>query len=170
MRGAVTAESAQLTDFYVALAQVSFTMLGLWWVVVQVRRDDWLPSHDHRRMAYAISLHFALPGIMSLVSIIDPSTPALWRLAFAAAAGIGAAGLLAAHGSWRRALQHSRLRDLAYWTGLALYLLVALVAAVAEIVKAAGVPPRPLEALLLSLLVFLGFNVAWISFMSRRSV
>jgi hypothetical protein len=69
-----------LTDFYVAFATVCFTLLGLWIIVVQTRHAEWRHSALHRRRAYGIALHFSLPGLMSLLSLIDPASTTLWRI------------------------------------------------------------------------------------------
>ena len=58
-----------LSDFYGAFAPLTFTVFGLWLVVVQTRHADWARSPVHRRRAYAVSLHFAIPGLMSLLSL-----------------------------------------------------------------------------------------------------
>src|SRR6266511_1724971 len=111
-----------LTDFYVACATVCFTLLGLWIIVVQTRHADWRRLSVYRRRAYGIALHFSLPGLMGLVSLIDPASTDLWRISFAIAAGL-------------------------------------------------GISPRPLrvEATLLSVLVFLGVNVAWLLLFDETS-
>jgi hypothetical protein len=69
-----------LTDFYVAFATVCFTLLGLWIIVVQTRHAEWRHSGIHRRRAYGVALHFSLLGLMSLLSLIDPASTALWRV------------------------------------------------------------------------------------------
>ena len=81
-----------LTDFYVALATVCFTLLGLWIIVVQTRHGEWRQSVVHRRRAYGVALHFSLPGLMSLLSLVDPASTALWRISFAI---VAAGGVLA---------------------------------------------------------------------------
>jgi hypothetical protein len=68
-----------LTDFYVAFATVCFTLLGLWIIVVQTRHGEWRQSAVHRRRAYGVALHFSLPGLMSLLSLVDPASTTLWR-------------------------------------------------------------------------------------------
>lgn len=57
--------------FYTTVGAISFTLLGLWWVVV-MGREAWQINLARRRMAYAISLHFALPGAMSILSLVAP--------------------------------------------------------------------------------------------------
>ena len=88
-----------LKDFYLAFASVCFTLLGLWIIVVQTRHAEWRRSAIHRRRAYGVSLHFALPGLMSLLSLVDPASTDLWRVAFAIVAAGGAAALVAVRGS-----------------------------------------------------------------------
>jgi hypothetical protein len=62
---------------------VCFTLLGLWIIVVQTRHGEWRHSAIHRRRAYGVALHFSLPGLMSLLSLVDPASTALWRICFA---------------------------------------------------------------------------------------
>ena len=79
-----------LTDFYGSSASISFTILALWFVVAQTRYADWMASPEHRRRASAVSLHFALPGLMSLLSLADPQNAGLWRVTFTLAGALGA--------------------------------------------------------------------------------
>jgi hypothetical protein len=148
-----------LTDFYVAFATVCFTLLGLWIIVVQTRHAEWRQAAVHRRRAYGIALHFSLPGLMSLLSLVDPASTALWRIAFAIVAGGGVIALALVRGpapTW--------LGAAAYLAAVVLYVLIALVAAAPSVVADLGVTARPLrvEAVLLTIVVFLGVNVAWL--------
>jgi hypothetical protein len=77
-----------LTDFYVAFATVCFTLLGLWIIVVQTRHGEWRQSPVHRRRAYGVALHFSLPRLMSLLSLVDPASTALWGISFALVATV----------------------------------------------------------------------------------
>src|SRR5438045_4339717 len=79
-----------LNDFYAAFAPLSFTVYGLWLIVVQTRHSDWRHSPAHRRRAYAVSLHFALPGLMSLLALVDPTNGDVWRFSFALSGAAGA--------------------------------------------------------------------------------
>ncbi len=72
----------------------------------------------HRRRSYGVALHFALPGVMSLLALVDPQDSAFWRVSFA---------IVALGGAFRGGLAVLRT-----------------------------------EAILLTILVFLGFNVAWL--------
>ncbi len=155
-----------LTDFYVAFATVCFTLLGLWIIVVQTRHADWRRLSVYRRRAYGIALHFSLPGLMGLVSLIDPASTDLWRISFAIAAGGGAIVLVLVRGpapTW--------LGMASYVAAILLYILIAVVAIAPSIVADLGISARPLrvEATLLSVLVFLGVNVAWLLLFDETS-
>jgi hypothetical protein len=148
-----------LTDFYIAFGTVCFTLLGLWLVVVQTRHGEWRGVAAHRRRAYGVALHFSLPGLMSLLSLIDPASTVLWRVSFAVVAASGAVVLVLVRGSlpgW--------LGRVAYLAAVVMYALIAVVAAVPAVVADVGMSVRPLrvEALLLTILVFVGVNVAWL--------
>ena len=148
-----------LNQFYGAFAPLSFTVYGLWLIVVQTRHSEWRRSPDHRRRAYAVSLHFALPGLMSLLALVDPTNTTVWRVSFAASAAAGA--LILGY------LQFSPiptprgvLWQVESTTSIVLYVLIFLVAVAPGTARELGAPLR-VEAVLLSLIVFLGINVAW---------
>jgi len=148
-----------LNQFYAAFAPLSFTVYGLWLIVVQTRHADWRRSPAHRRRAYAVSLHFAIPGLMSLLALVDPANNTVWRVSFALSAAGGA--LILGY------LQFSpiptpqgRLYQIESTTTIVLYLLVLIVAISPGMALHVGAPIR-VEAVLLSLIVFLGINVAW---------
>jgi hypothetical protein len=147
-----------LTDFYAAFATVCFTLLGLWIIVVQTRHAEWRRTAIHRRRAYGVALHFSLPGLMSLLSLVDPASTDLWRISFAIVAGGGAVVLAIVRGP-----APTGLGAAAYLAAVVLYVLIAVVAAVPGLADF-GVLARPLgvEAVLLTILVFLGVNVAWL--------
>jgi hypothetical protein len=155
-----------LTDFYVAFATVCFTLLGLWIIVVQTRHADWRRRSVHRRRAYGVALHFSLPGVMGLLSLIDPASTALWRISFAIAAAGGAIVLVLVRGpapTW--------LGMASYAAAVLLYALIAVVAIAPSVVADLGISARPLrvEAVLLTILVFLGVNVAWLLLFDETS-
>ena len=155
-----------LTDFYIAFATVCFTLLGLWIIVVQTRHADWRRLPIHRRRAYGVALHFSLPGLMGLIALIDPDSTQLWRIAFAIAAAGGAVVLVLVRGpapTW--------LGMASYVTAVLLYVLIAIVAIAPGIIADLGVSARPVrvEAVLLTVLVFLGANVAWLLLFDETS-
>ena len=64
-----------LTDFYVAISTVCFTLLGLWIIVVQTRHGEWRHSAVHRRRAYAVALHFSAVRPTRLTLSCFPPVP-----------------------------------------------------------------------------------------------
>jgi hypothetical protein len=152
-----------VNTFYSVLAGLSFTLLGLWWVACQSRMS-WLIDRVGRGMAYVVSLHFALPGAMSLLSMVAPDVPLLWRITFATAgiAGLIGSGLVAA--TMRRRASDVGLAVLLQWVAMPIYGIVALVAISPTIVGGLGLGLTPLqvEAISLVVLVLLGTQSAWL--------
>ncbi len=79
------------TTFYEALAGVSFTLLGLWFTVLQLAHGDWRTDPRRHRASLHIALHFFLPGMASLASMLAAGTinGLIWRATFLAAGLIG---------------------------------------------------------------------------------
>jgi hypothetical protein len=149
--------------FYVTVSAISFTLLGLWWVVVQ-DRETWRMNVERRRMAYVVSLHFVLPGIMSVIALVAPEVTILWRLTFLTAGLLGVVGA----GYVVRTLtdEHDcpRLVRVIEWVAIPIYALIAIVAVVPEAVQAIGLGLSPLqvEGISLALLLFFGVQAAWV--------
>ena len=155
---------ATLDSFYGSMAQVSFTLLGLWWVVVQFKYQDFMRDRRRRIQAYDTSLYFVLPGIMSLISLLA-ATGVLWRITFTTASILGAVEAVFLLSTTRRA-QGSRLWRGAHYAGCALYVLIALFAIAPILVKKLGLDVATLqvEGVFLALIVFLGVQSTWIQF------
>jgi hypothetical protein len=155
-----------LIDFYQAFSAACFALLGLWMVVVQIRANDWRADPVHRRRAYGVALHFVLPGMMGVFALVNTSSPVFWRASFAVVAFGGVVVMFAVRGYPVPVEDgHRRLRSLsgvdqvglaAFVAAIVLYVLVAIFA-----VKG-GSGPLQTDAVLLTVLVFLGFNVAWL--------
>ena len=155
-----------LADFYSTAAQLFFAILGFWWVVVQFKHQRW--SHDpvRRRASYVISLHFLLPGVMSLVSLLSGELSFVWNVAFAIAGAFGVVAtlLVAASGSPRMGMQYELFGQGA---AIGLYALITLLALFPGLPAAIGLGVRPIviEAILITLLTVLGVTLAWFLFM-----
>jgi hypothetical protein len=153
-----------ITTFYASFAPICFTLLGLWLVVVQTRHADWRRSPRHRRRAYSISLSFAFPGLMSLLSLVNPSSQMAWRVSFAVVAAVGVVAVIALWMATHRGETVAALRVAAATTALAvlLYAVIIVVAIVPDVARDLGAALSGLqvEAFTLSVLVFLGVNVA----------
>jgi hypothetical protein len=152
-------EELVLKDFYISFSAVCFTLLGLWLIVVQTRHAEWRGSALHRRRAYGVALHFSLPGLMSLLALVNPDSSALWRTSFAIVAIGGAVVLIAVRGA-----AVGKLGLTAYIFAIALYALIGILAIAPRIVEGLGLEATPVrvEAVLLTILVFAGVNVAWL--------
>jgi len=154
--------------FYGVVSAINFTLLGLWWVAVKDRAkgdgtgfagDDAL-SH---RTAYLVSLQFVIPGTVSLLAQVAPDIPTVWRAAFSVAGVVGAVGIAMLAGEIRRTSDLRLAPTLFRAIGVPLYILVALVALVPlPSGLDVGLSPIQIEALLLTLLVFLGVQEAWV--------
>jgi hypothetical protein len=166
-----------LDAFYGAFSPACLALLGLWLVVVQLRLPQWQASAAapaYQRASYGIALHFALPGLMSLLALVDSGDPAYWRTSFEIIALGGAVVLIALRGLFGRAGRGSgrwpgreadgaadaRMGDAlglgAYVVAIAAYLAVGVLAFIG------GPAALRTEAILLTGLVFLGFNAAWL--------
>jgi len=121
-----------LVAFYATVSGLSFTLLGLWWVVAE-RRRTWFDNAHHRRMAYVVSLHFMLPGAMSVLSLVDSTGTFFWRLVFALAGIAGMVGALMVSSTITSELGQRRLAGVMLWIALPVYALVVAVAAVPDL-------------------------------------
>jgi hypothetical protein len=167
-----------LDVFYGAFSPTCFGLLGLWLVVVQLHLREWRGSAVYRRRSYGVALHFALPGIMSLLALVNPHDSLFWRISFAIVALGGAVVLITVGGFPARGLpsgdqpaaagtaalgRPGHLGLAAYICAIVLYILIGVLA------FAGGLAALRTEAILLTLVVFLGFNVAWLLLFDDQS-
>jgi hypothetical protein len=148
-----------LTEFYIPLSVVCFTLLGLWLVVVATRQAEGQESPLHRRRAFAVATHFSLPGLIGLLALVNPDSGGLWRVSFGVAAGGGIVALIAL-----RAPAAGQLGLAIYMASIAAYAVIVILAIHPHIVGQLSFPiaPERIEAVLLTGLVFAGVNVAWL--------
>jgi hypothetical protein len=149
-------------SFYSTVAQASFTLLGLWWVVLQIRYAHWMRDPSVRRAVYDISLYFLLPGMMSLMALLAAGVSEVWRVTFALAGAIGTLEAILSIASKQGRDSRSRLVDLGNWLSLALYPAVAAIAIRSSIPNDLGIDLAPLQAegILVALLLALGVLLA----------
>jgi hypothetical protein len=148
--------------FYQSVSTASFTLLGLWLVVVQAR-DEWRFALARRRMAYIVSLHFLLPGAMSVLALAAPEQAIVWRVSFAIAGALGVVGVALITQTLRQEADAPRIVRWLQWVVLPIYILITALAIAPGIVQALGLGLTPLqtEAIVLSLLLFFGVQSAW---------
>lgn len=156
------------TTFYAAASALCFTLLGFWWVVVQFRHAELTADVAARRFTFLVSLHFIVPGLVSLASLL--ATGPMWRIAFGLA---GLTGIAAAVASMRTS---GALRNLlgglyrAAWLGIPIYGLITVVALAPEMVRTGlGVEPLQVEGLLLLVILLIGILLAWFLFTGSDS-
>jgi hypothetical protein len=143
-------------EFYATLAQVSFTVLGLWMVGVQARPGDLAGDRRWRRGAQTVALHLALPGFMSLMNLAAPDSGAMWRVSFAGFALVGLAGTALLGSASLSEGSSGAVARLIHVAALAAYGVVAMVALFAPLVRSTfGWEPLVVEAVTLSLLLLL---------------
>lgn len=77
--------------FYQTLTGVSFTLLGLWFAVMQFSHGRWRSDPARHRTTLHIAMHFFLPGVLGLSSLLGSSAGSglVWRVTFAAGGMIG---------------------------------------------------------------------------------
>jgi len=148
------------TTFYSAASALCFTLLGFWWVVVQFRHAELTRDAAARRFMFLVSLHFIVPGLVSLASLL--ATGPMWRVAFGLAGLTGIAGAIAgtrAGGSISPLLAGLRVKAL---LAVPVYAVVTLVALAPELVRTnLGLEPLQVEGMLLLLILLLGILLAW---------
>ncbi len=152
--------------FYSAAAQLSVVLLGFWWAVITLKRDEWLLDAARRRVAYYVTLHFLVTGVGSLVSILAAENSAIWRVAFGAGGAIGFVAALLIIGDVMR-----RRRGAATPVSAYSWALIALVYAAAAVVAIGGTPLVSrlgfdatailIEGVLVAVLLFLGAQATW---------
>jgi hypothetical protein len=156
-----------ISAFYAVLAGVNFTLLGLWWVTVQERRELRARGSWAGRMAYVVSLQFLLPGTMSLISQVAPGVPLMWRTTFALGGAAGAIGIvLLVPLLLRTHLRGSAV--LLLLVGLPIHIVVTIVALAPDLRRSVGIELTNLqiEAVVLCLLVLVGAHTAWTAAMT----
>ena len=152
-------DPVDLSTFYAVVSATCFTLVGLWWTVVE-RRPEWLADTQLRRLVGGVYVSFLLPALMSLFAQIDPSEPLIWRITFVAASAIGA-------WSTFRLIQVDRQVDFPgpvrrfRWLVGVVYGLIALLGVVPEIAVEIGMTPPQAAAFLLVLLVVLAHALTW---------
>ena len=151
--------------FYATTSAVSFTLLGFWWVVVQFRHDEMTLDAGRRGLAFAVSLHFILPGIMSLGALLAGDAPTLWRLTFGLAGIAGMAVIvIASRGIHEPSGAIAALRRWE-WLALPLYAILTIVAIDPDIAQSLlGLAALQVEGAVMTVLVLFGIVFAWFMF------
>lgn len=145
-----------VSTFYALFSATCFTLVGLWWGVVQ-RNTRWVTDPVQRRAIGGVYLAFLLPALMGLFAQVGGAQgQRVWRLSFILIAAIGVVStlrLLAAEGT----PGVTPIRVGAAGT----YALVAIVGIFPALADVLGLRAIQAEALLLVCLVALGHALVW---------
>lgn len=145
-----------VSTFYALFSASCFTLVGLWWGVVQ-RDLGWAADPVRRHAVAGVYLSFLLPALMGLFAQVGGrESPALWRISFVVVAVVGcvATARLLSQGADRGV-------TVVRAGAVAIYALVALLGMFPEMAEAVDLRPLQAEALLLVLLVALGHALVW---------
>ncbi|MFE0427262.1 hypothetical protein [Streptomyces sp. NPDC058953] len=149
-----------VSTFYALFSATCFTLVGLWWNVVQ-NHAEWLREPAVRRVVGGIYLSFLLPAVMGLFAQVGgAATPEVWRASFVVIAVVGCASTLRllTYAARDRTFAHLALPQLA---AAAVYVLIAVVGTTPSLADTVSLRPIQAEAILLSLLVLLGHGLVW---------
>ncbi|MFD0267911.1 hypothetical protein ACFVGY_15215, partial [Streptomyces sp. NPDC127106] len=146
-----------VSTFYALFSATCFTLVGLWWNVVQ-SHADWTRDPALRRVVGGVYLSFLLPALIGLFAQVGGTAqPQIWRAAFVALAVVGCACTL-------RLLARARGDSDVTWqqgASALLYALIAVVGAFPESVQRTGLRPIQAEALMLIALIVLAHALVW---------
>lgn len=118
-------------------------------------------------MAYVVSLHFVLPGAMSLLSLVAPDVPIMWRITFATAGLAGMLGSALVIATVRRRASDAGMVMLLQWVAIPVYAVITVVAIVPTLVTRLSLAPLQVEGIALVALILLGTQSAWLVTFAR---
>ena len=153
--------------FYQTLTSVSFTLLGLWFGVMQFSHGGWRSDPDRHRTTLHIALHFFLPGVLGLGSLLGgtASSGLVWRVTFVVGGAVGLVEAIAYLTSARPALGFAPL--LLRLISPTLWALVIVAAFVPQL--SIGVTSLQLEGVAVGLIFVCGLCYVWLAFAERTS-
>lgn len=155
------------TEFYQTLSAMSFTLLGVWFAVIQFSNGRWRSNPQRHRTNLHVALHFFLPGFLGLGALLSGSGDGglIWRLVFVLGGMVGVVEslsfLLVPGGLLGLAGRFLRTAD------PVLYMLMVLAA-----VLPAGlfvVTPLQIEGMVTGTLFMFGLCYAWLAFAEPAS-
>ena len=148
-----------LESFYEIMSGICFALTGLWWTVVEGRKD-WLKDHELRSLAGGVYASFLIPGVMSLGAQIGGENKLVWRSIFAISALMGIIFTTRLLTRIRRSGNigfFARSR----WLVILLYSFVLVLGLFPQLAAPTGLMPIQIEAFLLSIIILTGHGLAW---------
>jgi len=145
-----------VSTFYALFSATCFTLVGLWWGVVQ-RDLGWVRDPVRRRAVGGVYLAFLLPALMGLFAQVGGlETPAVWRVSFVVIAAIGCLATLRL-----LSVDVDRGSAAAHAGAVGVYAAIAILGVFPELADLVSLRPIQAAALLLVLLVALGHAHVW---------
>jgi hypothetical protein len=146
--------------FYQVLSGICFALTGLWWTVVESRKD-WLKNPQSRSLAGGVYASFLIPGVMSLGAQIGGDNKLVWRSVFAVAALLGMYFSLRLGAHVRKLGQPAGFFASSRWIVVLLYLVVLVFGVFPELAAPSGLKPIQVEAFLICIIILTGHGLAW---------
>lgn len=147
-----------LSSFYSLMAVTCFTLVGLWWAVIE-RHPQWKADPLRRRLAGGVYLSFLLPGLMSTFAQVDAGNPLIWRSSFTVAALVGLANTVRLlgvdRGTARGPFRRSR------WLVALVYAVIAVLGLFPGVASVVGGTALQSALIALILLIVLAHGLAW---------
>lgn len=150
-----------MDSFYATVTTVSFTLMGLWWAVVQFRHKEWMNDPAQRRMANSVYLALLVPAIMSLGAQIAPGIRIVWQAVFVTASIGGIIATIMILRATPNLQGRGFFTGSGRWLTVALYALILLTALRPESFGLVGLTGLQGESIWVTLLIFLGVMLAW---------
>ena len=147
------------STFYALLSGACFTLVGLWWNVVQ-GKPEWVKNETTRALASGVYLSFLIPGLMSLVAQIGLDTPIIWQATFAIATVLGIVYTNRIIKKTQNAIPTGAFYS-KRWGINVIYALILLFAVFPDLSGYIGIKPLQLEAMLVAGLILIGHGLAW---------
>ena len=147
-----------LSTFYSLMSVTCFTLVGLWWTAIE-KRDEWRTNQRLRRLAGGTYLSFLLPGVMSMMSQVNPENPFMWRISFGLTSIVGlvTSVMLVRVESRSHVGPFRRFR----WLAPVLYAAIVVLGLFPELARFLGVAPLQVASVLLMLLILLAHGLTW---------
>ncbi len=147
-----------LSTFYALMSVTCFTLVGLWWTAIE-RHGEWRTDQQLRRLAGGTYLSFLLPGVMSMMSQVNPDNPLMWRISFGLTSIVGLVTSVrlvrVESGSQKGPFRRFR------WLAPVLYALIVVLGIFPELAGVVGAAPLQVASVLLMLLILLAHGFTW---------
>ena len=155
-----------IQTFYAFMAGICFTLVGLWWNVVQ-SKPQWKKDENLRELASGVYLSFLIPGLMSMAAQVGIENPILWQLSFVIASILGIIYTSKISAKTRSAIPGARFHSKRWGINL-LYGLILFFAVFPGLSQFLGIKVLTLEGLLVIGLLLIGHGLTW-EFLIERS-